>query len=107
MAAGLPNPLERTLLTTGMLCLVHQSRARGGLELSTPPGLAEVAYTATPRNVWRPRGERPKGGSVGPMDYCPPRPVAGESAPAVVQPITRNGTTRGPQRLTVRVVGGF
>ena len=40
----LPNPLERTLITTGVLALVHHSRARGGIELPAPQSLAEVKY---------------------------------------------------------------
>ena len=36
-------PVERTLLTTGMLCALLQSRAEGGTTIATPQ-LAEIHY---------------------------------------------------------------
>ena len=86
-----PNPLERTLLTTGILEAAMISKGRGGKRVQTPH-LATIRYQPG-KGAKRPSGPRPKGASVG--DWIVHEP----GATPVVQPIPikRDGTVRRPQ----------
>jgi hypothetical protein len=66
---GAPSwPIERTLLTTGILESALESRHRGGIRLETPH--LTVAYRPPDRIPFRPRGPRPAGATLEPW---PPR----------------------------------
>lgn len=57
---GIPSyPVERTLLTTGVLEAALDSRYRGHVRLETP--YLDVAYESYDRMPWRPTGSRPTG----------------------------------------------
>jgi hypothetical protein len=60
---GVPTyPVERTLLTTGVLEAALDSRHQGHIRLETPHLV--VAYQPRERIPWRPRGPRPTGACV-------------------------------------------
>lgn len=64
---GVPTyPVERTLLTTGVLEAALDSRYRGHLRLETPN--LGVAYQSYDRLPWRPVAPRPSGASLKPFD---------------------------------------
>jgi hypothetical protein len=58
-------PVERTLLVTGALDALMNSRHRGHVRLETPH--LDVAYHASDREPIRPKGPRPIGASTVPM----------------------------------------
>ena len=86
-----PNPLERTLLTTGILEAAMISRSRGGKRVQTPH-LSSIRYRPG-KGARRPSGPRPKGASVG--DWIVHEPGATPGARPI--PITRDGTVRRPR----------
>jgi hypothetical protein len=58
-----PYPVERTLLTTGMLAAAMDSRHAGHVPLATP----HLAVAYRPADApWRPSGERPSGATLAP-----------------------------------------
>ncbi len=64
--SGVPTyPVERTLLTTGVLEAVLDSRYRGHVRIETP--YLEVQYRAPETVPWRPKGRRPVGASLEPL----------------------------------------
>lgn len=61
---GVPQyPVERTLLTTGILDAIMHSRAEGYTRVATPH-LAELAYRAYQKTPIRPRAPRPEGATL-------------------------------------------
>jgi hypothetical protein len=66
-------PVERTLLTSGMLEAALDSRYQGGKRLETP--WLDVVYQPAATFRWRPRKPRPTGASV--MSWPPAEPKAG------------------------------
>jgi hypothetical protein len=67
--SGVPTyPVERTLLTTGLVDAVMDSRHRGHVRLDTP--YLDVTYRSYERLPWRPTGPRPAGAN---LDLWPPR----------------------------------
>lgn len=78
--SGRPSyPVERTLLTSGILAAAMESRGRGHAVLSTPH--LQVAYTPVDRAPHRPTGPAPAGAALWPW---PPQgdPLAAPRAPA-------------------------
>ena len=65
-------PVERTLLVTGAIDLVMQSRSRGGAVLATPPELATLTYSAPAKEAIRPSAELPVGASTVPFEVEQP-----------------------------------
>jgi len=61
-------PVERTLLTTGVLAAAMESRYRGHIKLETPH--LEVRYTPVAEVPFRPKGPAPTGAT---LDPWPPR----------------------------------
>ncbi len=57
-------PVERTLLTTGILEAALDSRHRGHVPVETP--YLDIAYRSYDRVPWRPTGPRPAGASATP-----------------------------------------
>ena len=91
-ASGLaPNPVERTLLTTGILEAAMISRSRGGTRVLTPH-LSTIRYKPG-KGARRPSGPRPKGASVG--DWIVHKPGATPAAEPIS--ISRDGTIRRPR----------
>jgi len=67
--SGVPTyPVERTLLATGLVDAVMNSRHRGHVRLDTPH--LEVTYRSYEHLPWRPTGPRPAGAN---LDLWPPR----------------------------------
>lgn len=61
---GIPHyPVERTLLTTGILDVVMRSRAKGGLKIGTPY-LSKLTYQSFQNSLIRPTGPRPSGSTI-------------------------------------------
>lgn len=61
---GVPQyPVERTLLTTGILDTIMHSRAQGHIQLETPH-LAELAYRSYDQTLIRPTAPRPEGATL-------------------------------------------
>ena len=83
-----PSPVERTLLTTGMLEAVMISHHQGGARIDTPH--LDVTYTASHTPTPRPSTARPHGASLEPVLL----PEPGTTPAAVMIPIGRDGTVR-------------
>lgn len=65
MVTGKPSyPIERTLLTSGMVDMAIRSNADGGKVIATP--FLDVSYTMDGYNMIKPKSPRPIGQSVGP-----------------------------------------
>lgn len=61
---GIPQyPVERTLLTTGILDALMHSRAQGHVRLETPH-LSKIAYQSFDKTLIRPTAPRPEGASL-------------------------------------------
>ena len=56
-------PVERTLLTTGILDAVMHSRHEGHIRLETPH-LAAIAYCSYEKPLIRPTAPRPEGATL-------------------------------------------
>ena len=66
--SGIPAyPVERTLLTTGVLEAALVSRYQGHIRLETPH--LDVAYTSYEQIRWRPTATRPSGPSLIPFGH--------------------------------------
>lgn len=64
--SGAPTyPVERTLLTSGVLEAALDSRYRGHAPVATPH--LDIAYTSYDSIPWRPRGLRPTGACLNPF----------------------------------------
>ena len=97
LLSGRPqSPVERTLLTTGMLEAAMISHHRGGRRIDTPH--LDVAYRPGPDVVRRPAGPEPRGASLEPL----PLPAPGATSAPKPIPIDQDGTRRGPRRGTAR-----
>ena len=63
---GVPTyPVERTLLTSGVLEAALDSRHQGYIRLETPH--LDIAYHSYDSIPWRPTGPRPIGASLEPL----------------------------------------
>jgi len=87
-----PTPLDRTLLTTGVLEAAMISRGQGGERVETPH-LANLRYRTTGVPLC-PTAPRPCGASLSPWPNLDP----GATPAAVPIPTTRDGTTTAEQR---------
>jgi hypothetical protein len=83
-----PSPVQRTLLTTGLLEAVMISRHQGGSRIDTPH--LEFTYEATGSTASRPTATRPHGASLDPVLL----PEPGTTPAAKRIPIGRDGTVR-------------
>ena len=83
-----PSPLERTLLTTGMLEAAMISRHQGGQPVLT--GWLDISYAPQAGPPRRPKATRPTGASLDPA----PLPEPGATPAAEPIPIGRDGTVR-------------
>lgn len=84
-----PYPVERTLLVTGALDLLMDSKHQGNVQIPTPQ-LSAIAYPAPEQELIRPTNPRPVGASTLASDeflgdYAP-QYVAGEFPAYLMQP---------------------
>lgn len=86
-----PSPLERTLLTTGILEAALISRHQNGARIETPH-LADIKYKPF-GNPRRPQATHPSNASTAEWNILEP----GKTPAANSIPISRNGTVRGPR----------
>lgn len=96
ISKALPNPIERTYLTTGILEAAMISRSHGG-KLVRTPHLESIHYKPG-GHALRPGNTRASGASLSPWTTLEP----GATPAAKSIPIGRNGTTRGPQPRRAR-----
>jgi hypothetical protein len=83
-----PSPVERTLLTTGILEAVMISHHRDGAPVETPH--LDITYRPAELRLRRPTAPRPGGPSLEPV----PLPEPGGTLAAVPIPVGRDGTVR-------------
>jgi len=83
-----PSPVQRTLLTTGILEAAMISHHRGGEQVVTPH--LDIAYAPGAHPVRRPTGPHPNAASAGPV----PLPEPGATPAAEPIPVARDGTVR-------------
>ena len=87
LLSGRPqSPVERTLLTTGVLEAALISHHRGGRRVETPH--LDIAYAPMTGSVRRPAGPDPTGASLQPV----PMPAPGATPAAEMVPVDRDGT---------------
>ena len=87
LLSGLPqSPVERTLLTTGVLEAALISHHHGGRRVETPH--LDIAYAPMTGAVRRPTGSEPAGASLQPL----PMPEPGATPAAEPIPVDRDGT---------------
>ena len=83
-----PSPVERTLLTTGILEAVMMSHHEGGASIETPH--LNISYEASDQHPRRPMTPRPCGASLDRVSL----PEPGGTPAAIPTPIGRDGTVR-------------
>ena len=93
LLSGRPqSPVERTLLTTGVLEAALISHHSGGRRVETPH--LDIAYAPMTGSVRRPAGPDPTGASLQPV----PMPAPGATPAAEMVPVDRDGTIRSKAR---------
>ncbi|MBT3342176.1 MAG: hypothetical protein HN712_25560 [Gemmatimonadetes bacterium] len=90
--SGVPqSPVERTLLTTGILEAVMLSHHRNGARVETPH--LDVSYESAPPLPRLPTTTRPHGASLDKVSM----PEPGATPAAAILPVGRDGTLRGAE----------